>query len=185
MILAIDQALTTTGICYLSKDGEMETFKVKTTAKEPWIDRMNSILSTLESVANLSAVTLANASKVEHVILESYAFGGSMKGFVLGELGGIIKYHFYSKGYTPKQVLIAHPKMYIARHGRADKKLVKSALAKRFLIVEKDHNVADAIAIALTYRRYLDYLKQDPDINKTISPYDRAVFAKMKGHLHD
>lgn len=176
MILSIDQSLTGTGVCYLSKTGEMQTKLIKTNAKQPWSERMDCILSGIDSFFDLSSITLENKSPVEIVVMEGYAYAGSIKGFVLGELGGCIKYHFHEKGFTVPQISIAHHKMFIARNGRATKKEYIKALKIRFNIEEKNDNIADAIGMALLTRAYLNPSK--------CVVYDKAVFAKMKGYMN-
>jgi len=180
MILSIDQSYSGTGVCYLSSDGRMEHFLIKTKADMPWEKRMEHILSLLDSILNLSALKMANPSKIEHVILESYAFGGSFRGFQLGELGGVIKYFFYMKGFISKQIMIAHHKMFVARNGQAKKEEVISALKSRFDIDTSNDNIADAISMTLLYSTFLKY-KQGvlPD-----GIYDRILMAKVDEYLN-
>lgn len=176
MILAIDQSLTGTGVCYLSSTGGMQTKLIKTNAKQPWSERMDCILSGIDSFFNLSDITLERPSKVDLVVMEGYAYAGSIKGFVLGELGGCIKYHFHKLGYHVPQISIAHHKMFVARNGRATKKEYIKALKARFNIEEKNDNIADAIGMALLTRAFLD--------PERCAIYDKAVFAKMKGYMN-
>lgn len=180
MILSIDQSYSGTGICYLSSDGRMETFLIKTKADMLWEKRMEAILSLLDSILNLSAIKMDNPSRVSHVILEGYAFGGSFKGFQLGELGGVIKYFFYMKGIVARQIMIAHHKMFVACNGKADKKEVMAALNSRFGMAISNDNIADAISMALLYRTFLAYkqgLKPD-------GIYDNILMAKVDEHLN-
>lgn len=180
MILSIDQSYSGTGVCYLSSDGRMETFLIKTTADMLWEKRMEHILSLLDSILNMSAIKMENPSKVEHVILEGYAFGGSFRGFQLGELGGVIKYFFYTKGFSARQILIAHHKMFVARNGQAKKEEVMAALKSRFSIDTNNDNIADAISMALLYRTFLEY-KQG---NLPEGIYDKILMLKVDEHLN-
>jgi len=180
MILSIDQSYSGTGICYLSSDGRIETFLIKTTADMLWEKRMEAILSLLDSILNLSAIKMDNPSMVSHVILEGYAFGGSFKGFQLGELGGVIKYFFYMKGIIARQIMISHHKMFVARNGKADKKEVMSALNSRFGMAISNDNIADAISMALLYRCFLAY-KQGL---KPEGIYDNILMVKVDEYLN-
>ena len=54
-----------------------------------------------ESIEAKYAITMDNPTPVEYVVLESYAFSRATASvFQLGELGGIIKYHFHRKVWT-------------------------------------------------------------------------------------
>jgi len=180
MILSIDQSYSGTGVCYLSNDGRMELFLIKTTADMLWEKRMEHILSLLDSILNMSAIKMENPSKIEHVILESYAFGGSFRGFQLGELGGVIKYFFYMKGFSARQIMIAHHKMFVARNGKAKKDEVISALKSRFSIDTSNDNIADAISMALMYSTFLKYKQGTPPDGI----YDKILMAKVDEYLN-
>jgi Crossover junction endodeoxyribonuclease RuvC. len=157
MILAIDQSLTQTGVCLIGMDGEIyHTGVVKTTSKQYWFDRMLTIVSYLDFVYDLHCVepiqikTMVGIPVVNYVVLEDYAFAGSFKGFVLGELGGIIKYHFRERSCPNVfQIKPQHHKMFVARDGSADKKQVMKALASRFDFETKNDNIADAVSMGL------------------------------------
>lgn len=164
----------------MSDDGRIETFLIKTTSNEKWFNRMEYILSSLDSILDLSKVSMDSPSPIGHVIMESYAFAGSSRGFVLGELGGIIKYHFFKLGFDIKQIAIAHHKMYVTRKGNSKKPSVIAHLKKRFEIETKNDNIADAISMALLYRGYINYYEHGIKPDET---YDRALFARVKVNL--
>ena len=157
MILAIDQSYSGTGVAYISEDGQIQSCLIKTFPEFSWESRIDYILKVLDSYFDLSAIdTITRPSPVKYVIIESYAFASSNSQiFQLGELGGIIKYHFHSKGVDVKTMLIAHPKMLMAGNGQATKSQVMKGLYGRFRIKESNDNIADAISIGLTFRLWL------------------------------
>lgn len=181
MILAIDQSYSGTGAAYISSDGRIESILIKTRSSMPWEERIDFILSNLDDLFYLRTVKMSDPTPVRHVILESYAYSKTGANiFQLGELGGIIKYHFHTLGVDTKTMLIAHPKMYIAGNGRADKASVMKGLKDRFGIVETDDNVADAISIGLTYKAYLDSLTDVTDQ----SVFDRIIASKVGEYIN-
>ena len=181
MILAIDQSYSGTGVAYISKDGRIESGLIKTRSDMPWETRIDFILDSLNRFFDLSAITMTNPSPVQYVVLESYAYGTSNSMiFQLGELGGNIKYNFHKKGVDAVSMLIAYPKMYMARNGQADKAQVINGLMNRFGIRESNDNVADAISIGLTYRAWLRW-KETKDIGNS---YDNTLMIKVDTYLN-
>ena len=176
MILAIDQSYSGTGVCFIDKNGNIETGLIKTKSKDRWETRIDTILDALDFFFYNMAEQ--KDSPVEHVVIESYALGShSSSVFQLGELGGCIKYHFHKKwGKDVRTMLIAHPKMYIAGNGRAMKGAVMEGLREKFSIIAKNDNVADAIAIGLTYKAYLN-----GDWENT--RYNQKLFQKIKDYM--
>lgn len=170
MILSIDQSLTGTGIAVLYGDGDVDTSFVTTTADMPWFSRMEKIWGAV------SQILLDHNDKVcELAVLEDYAYGGSFKGFVLGELGGVLKYELGRLGIPTYQINSAHHKMFVARNGKATKEQTMSGLESRFGIVTDNDNIADAIAMALTASAVVRY-KQS---NTARTNYDRMVCEKV------
>lgn len=167
-------------MCYIASDGRIEAGVIKTRPSMKWEERIDFIIDNLDSFFDLSAVHMDNASPVEYVVLESYAFSRATSSvFQLGELGGIIKYHFHKKGIDVATMLIAHPKMFIACNGQADKKEVMNGLRTKYGIEVKDDNIADAIAIGLTYYNYLI----GNATNKELAPYYRTVLRKVENYM--
>lgn len=175
MILAIDQSLTGTGVCFVSRDGVIETHLIKTTADMPWFARMSRITQSLE------AIYIKHAKEIEHVFMEAYAYGGSFKGFVLGELGGVIKYHFRCRlNEEVKQIVPAHHKMFITRNGHADKDQVIAALKNNFKIDTANDNIADAVSIALLMREF--YLAKEGLVTPTA--YVKNLLQRVESNLN-
>lgn len=181
MLISIDQSYSGTGVCYMSSDGRMEHFLIKTTADMLWEDRIDYILSSLFSILDLSAVKMDKPSTVEHVIMEGYAFGGSFRGFQLGELGGAIKYAFHLKKYRVKQISISHHKMFVTHNGKAKKPEVIAALHTTFGIDVSNDNIADAISMALLYKTYLAFKK---GTSEPLSIYNRILMSKVDSNLN-
>lgn len=182
MILAIDQSYTGTGACYLTQDGRLQTFLFKTKSSEPWAERIDKIINGLDSILDLSNVDLENPTKVEHIVMESYAYSralGSSSIFQLGELGGIIKYHFHKKGYKVNTMHIAHPKMFITGNGQANKEAVIKSLEAKYGVVERNDNIADAIAIGMTFKACIEALNG----RMPVSPLERVAVVKANMYM--
>jgi Holliday junction resolvasome RuvABC endonuclease subunit len=172
MLLTIDQSLSDTGICMLSEEGRMVTTHVKTSSSMEWFKRMSYILSFLDS----ARLAFESNPIILNVAMEGYAFGGSFKGFVLGELGGCIRYHYGLQDINVQQISIAHHKMYVARNGRAKKPEVIKALKTRFGIEERNDNIADAISMGLCYSHYLAYIAG----TRVADAYETILFERMR-----
>lgn len=176
MILAVDQSYSGTGICYISGDGEFCYGLVKTKPKQKWAERIDTILNFIDSFFNLEAEqqrSLKNLSRVEHVIIESYAFcAAGSSSFQLGELGGCIKYHFHKKGMEVQTMLIAHPKMFITGKGNAEKKTSIKCVNEKYGLCIHDDNIADAISIGMTYKAWL--LKDYPQDKFHIKLFEKV-----------
>jgi len=131
---------------------------------------MEHILSSLDSL-------FLDPTPAEYVIMEGYAFGGSQRGFVLGELGGLIKYHFQKvHGKSVIQIIAGHHKMYIANDYKGDKLATMKGLAQRFGFVTRDDNIADAVSMALLYRHML--LEGTEGIETSL--YEKLLFEKVR-----
>jgi Holliday junction resolvasome RuvABC endonuclease subunit len=175
MILAIDQSLTGTGVCRINSDGSFQTALIKTKADLPWFERMEKIIAGIDSLFLDSS-----GNKPEHIVMENYAFGGSFKGFVLGELGGVIKYHYGKLGYTVHQIVPAHHKQYVTLVGNADKEQVMSALRERFSISVSNDNIADAISMGLLFHSMLMHERGE----LSVAPFYQNLYRKVRMTLN-
>jgi Holliday junction resolvasome RuvABC endonuclease subunit len=179
MILSIDQSLTETGVCYMSSNGRMETFIIKSSPNQGWGERLKSIADRLSSIFYLNTIKMENPSRIEYVLIEGYALAGSFRPFQLGELGGVIKYMFHMMGQTVFQIPIQQHKMFTARNGKATKQEMIAALESRFGIIEKNNNVADAISMALLFNA-----KLNKDSGLEVGRYDSVVIERMEKSIH-
>jgi len=175
MILSIDQSLTETGVCYLSSDGRIQTFIIKSSPNQGWGERLSSIVNRLNSILDLSALSIESPSEVEYVIMEGYALAGSFRPFQLGELGGCLKYNFYLAGYNVMQIPIQQHKMFTARNGKATKQEIIASLKDRFGIDTPNNNAADAVSMALLFNA-----KLNKDKGESFERYDLNIIERME-----
>lgn len=87
------------------------------------------------------------------IVMEDYAMGagGRMNNnvFKIGELGGVLKTHFWENGFDLLPVAPTALKSAIALKGNADKNEIGRALAQRFGIKVMQHDEADAVGLLL------------------------------------
>jgi Holliday junction resolvasome RuvABC endonuclease subunit len=147
MIIAIDQSLTNTAVAVI-KDGRLlEVLNIKPNILT-WHHRMMKIIGDIEGVYE-RYVREYPEEEIE-LFMESYAYAGSQKAFVLGELGGIIKFQFVLRhGKLVRQANIQHIKMFITGKGNAKKPEMIEQLRIKFGYEAANDNEADAIAIGL------------------------------------
>lgn len=168
-VIGVDQSLTCSGVSAICDDGTIKYTAIRTHSKMRWLDRMNKIVSGVQ-------VFMKEVPNIECITLEDYAYGGSDKGFVLGELGGVLKYALGSLGIPVYQISIPHPKMYVAKDGHASKTDVIKALRSQFSFSTKNDNIADAVAIGLTVKHMLD----SESGKRKANAYQKMIFAKVR-----
>ena len=141
-IIGLDLSLTGTGISVLTNLGA-KTNVVKTSSKQPMMDRYKQILASVLATADVGTSLY---------IIEGYSFGSFMKSSSLSnlmELGGIIKYELSLKGapfyVVPPTVL----KKFITGKGNAKKEDMKLALYKKYEFEFETSDEADAFALSI------------------------------------
>lgn len=139
-IFALDPSLTCSGFSY-EVGGTVYTGTVRTRdLRGP--ERLDYIV---DSVGK----TLASIGGVSLVVIEGYAMGVTKGGrsFDIGELGGVLKHHFWGKGLD---VLVVPPtvlKVFSAGKGNAKKPEVIAAVASIWGYDIRSHDEADAFVL--------------------------------------
>jgi Holliday junction resolvasome RuvABC endonuclease subunit len=126
--IGIDQSLSNTGICILSKEGWYD-FRTITPKKIKGIERLDFIITELINILNAKIYVNANVL----IGLEDYAYAGSMKGFVLGELGGLIKYSLFKNNKPFVIVPIGIWKKELIGKGNANKNEIRTFFTNKFI----------------------------------------------------
>lgn len=130
MFGAIDQSLTKTGVARVLSDNTVVSATITTKASMPWAPRMEKILNFLEYFFSPKYLEDNGycGKPIEYLVLEDYAYAGASKGFVLGELGGLIKYWSYKKGFNTYQVNCKQHKIFITGNGNSEKEVAYAKL---------------------------------------------------------
>lgn len=126
-IIGLDLSLRATGLA--DSEGAY-TYKPKTKAEK----RLFDILFYVNG----------KVSKGDVVILEGYAMRALGRVFNIGELGGVIKYHFYTNGIPFAVIPPANLKVYATGKGNASKKMMKQAAYDAGGFEFEDDNQCDA-----------------------------------------
>lgn len=94
-----------------------------------------------------------NYAGITHVCWEQYAFSRSGQVFNIGELGGILKLYFLSRGIPIIAVTPSTLKLFTTGKGNAKKEEMQEAILERWGYWYEDDNEADAYAL-MQYGRY-------------------------------
>ena len=147
-VLGIDQSLLHTGVFAITEGG----FYPSQIDTEPrrGAERLLFIRDAVR--------TVLDTFKPELVAMEGYAYGSVGRLAELGELGGTLKVLFQEHGIPVIVVAPIQVKKFIAGHSNAEKIDVVHAVNKRFNLnwTEDENNMADAAALALIAKAYLD-----------------------------
>ena len=145
-VLGLDPSLTATGFAVLD-EGSLIHFEVfKTNAKLPDIERFNELLEKVQSVIFMHSVKLVG--------IEGYAF--NVKGnytLRIAEALGIIKHWLFINDIRYLTVPPLTHKKNSTGKGNADKAYTVAAMQKRFPQLPDEHNIADAVSVALWVKK--------------------------------
>lgn len=144
--VGLDLSMTSTGMCFLTGDGMVDTFNICTSKKQgDHARRISFIRNTIWDKQNL-------LSRVERrpslVAIEGYAMGiqGGMT-FTIGELGGVVKESYRE---AEIDILIVPPsnlKQFVSA-GRS-KEQVMAAVSEQYDITFPTHDENDAFVLAI------------------------------------
>lgn len=145
--VGIDQSLNATGIIALKNTKQNNNYyaEVIKPKKVTGITRLDFVERRVARVIKNTA-----AVKIDVIVLEGYAYAGSKVPFMLGELGGVLKLMFYRQ-FTNIPIVIVPPstlKKFVTGFGNAKKPQMIAAVKKKWGQEFKDHNIADAYALA-------------------------------------
>lgn len=139
-MLGIDPSLSSTGYAFI-EHGKLVTGCI-TTDKLCGAHRLVYIRNQVSRILDRLDPTL--------VVMEDYAMGARGNNmFHIGEMGGVLKAHMWENGFDVLSIPPTVMKSAIALNGRADKKDITLALAKRFAIKVLQHDEADAVGLML------------------------------------
>lgn len=165
--IGIDLSLVSTGIAKYSGIGVVAaTIKPKTKIGKG-MGRIKFILDEIDSFI------CGRLRRNGCICIEDYAMRGKGKVFNIAELGGIVRLHLYSKGYSIYTIPPTTLKMFIADNGGASKSDVIAAVKKKFQYEPDNDNEADAIALA-----YAAYCRAGLDSIKI--PYKQKIIDNLK-----
>lgn len=131
-IVAFDLSLTCSGWC----DGERTGTLVPPTGLDRGMERLGWIRGrVLERIAGSALV-----------VIEGYSFGAKGNAVInLGELGGVIRWTLWDRGYTYLEVPPASLKMFATGKGNAKKDEVLAAAIRQLGYMGHSHDEADAM----------------------------------------
>lgn len=143
--IGVDQSYSGFGLVVMDSDGNEDThlWKFKSTGSEA--GRLQEIYTTLLSFF----IQKRSTYKTCHMAMEGYALGSKFNREKLGELGGIVKLSWYDVfGEDPAVYAPTVLKKFLTGKGTASKDQMLLAAQQKNASI-KNHNVADAYAIAL------------------------------------
>ena len=143
IVFGLDASLTSSGFAY-TLDDKVCTGRILTNSlRGP--ERLDFVITSIRNIFRTKQF-----GKEVLVALEGYAMGVPAKGsrvFDIGELGGVLKHHFWLNGYD---VLVVPPttlKMFVTGNGRAKKPEVMQGIADVWGYKVQQHDEADAFGL--------------------------------------
>ena len=163
--VGLDLSLRETGWAVLNSEQTVERYGViKPSDKLRGVRRLDYLLNEL-------AETMPDGPSV--VTIEGYAMGARGNTFDIGEWGGLAKWWLYQRGDCV--CLLAPPtnlKQYVTGSGGADKPRMVAAVNRLMGTNVTNHNVADALGLALIARHWYRKAPQ--------TEYEAAAMEKIK-----
>lgn len=148
MILAIDPSLTSTGYAY-RHDGHIYTGLLRT-EKMRTAERLDYILRTVDHIRRQQEPNL--------IVYEGYAMGikGGGRAFDIGELGGLLKHHFWRNGVDVLLVPPSSMKMFVTGKGNAKKPDVAAVIAEELGYSFGSEDESDAVGLLMVGEAFAD-----------------------------
>lgn len=168
-VLGLDASLSCSGYAYW-KQGRLVTGRIKTDHLRG-AHRLFYVRMQLAKLLDECDPTL--------VAMEDYALGAGGKHnnnvFHIGELGGVLKILVWDRGVDLLSIPPTVMKSVIALHGRAEKPQIVEALERRFGLVVRQHDEADATGLLLVGEMKCGLRPYDPPYVEGKKTVDRSA----------
>jgi len=162
ILIGIDPSLSSTGICTMSKDGDiLSTFAINSEFTGP--RRLSDIKRQLEPITSYGI--LPSSTKLI-AFVEGYSFGSQNGREALGELGGMIRLMLYDEGIEYVDVPPTTLKKYVLGIGKGDKVAMAIGVIKAWGRDFPTTDQTDAYALCQFGRGYLGLVDDLPAYRK-------------------
>ena len=174
--LGIDHSLNKTAIVCIDKNGKYVGKIVYKNKKHKGMQRLLMLLKFF------IALREKYRNEISYIGMENYSFGSRGRAiFNIGEAGGLVR--LVLNGWVKKKYFLFAPKSvkkFASGSGNANKKAMIKAVKKKWKFnAKKDHDVADAFAVAQLTRCYVDFHK-----GKFFKKEDKELLKKIKGNIN-
>lgn len=139
MILALDLSVCQTGYALIQEDKIKESGIIKTPINLRSVARLDFILKRIIELL---------ADKVEFVVIEDYAYSAYGSLTQLAELAGVVKFYLYKTGVQFLLISTTALKKFVSGKGNSPKAAMQISINKKYRIVTKSSDEADAIGLA-------------------------------------
>ena len=151
--VGIDLSLTSTGLVFLTGDGMVDSFNIKTKPKNGSVTHRIAYIR--DQIMNKFDTFSMVEDKPKFVAIEGYAMGiRGGRSFTIGELGGVVKEHFRQRGIDVYIVPPNNLKKFISGKGTGDKDMVRLELYKKYGLELPTNDEVDAAVLALMAHSY-------------------------------
>jgi Holliday junction resolvasome RuvABC endonuclease subunit len=137
-LLAIDQSLNETGICYFRDGNFIASGTIKPNCKGA--ARLAFIISELDFIVD--------NNEIEEAVIENYSFGSRGRStFSIGELGGVLRHYFFIKKIPLTIIATTSMKKFVSGDGHAEKDMMLKTVLTHFKFDTNNANIADAFGL--------------------------------------
>ena len=147
--LGLDLSYSSTGVVLIDKENSFEPIGYPVSAgstKDTFPLRVSKLLEGIWK--KLPRCVKGSGVADTLIIIEGAAYAATYNAFMLGELNGVVKYWFATKGYDYILVPPTTLKKYATNDGRADKNKVMQFVTKRWGFSHISNDVMDAYVLA-------------------------------------
>ena len=147
MFIGIDQSITNTGIVFLNSPDNYKSFLVKGKGSKS----LDKIIYITRIINDLITKVKSSDTPVECIVLEGGSYDSPGKLFSLGQISGAL-ISILCLSFPQARLIEVPPsslKKFISGYGNASKETVMKAINKKYNIMFKNDNEADAYALAL------------------------------------
>lgn len=143
-VVGIDASIRSTGVSWSTGglDPSVRTFKAANIPDKDVISRMRRFE---DVICRMNGFLKDLAPQV--ILIENYAFGAKFNREVMGEFGGLLRWHLIDHTNRVYEVSPMSLKLFVAGKGNANKDLVQAWIQKRWDKIFSNNDEADAYGL--------------------------------------
>lgn len=141
LFLGIDQSLRHTGVALINSNGNPIAYHAIIVKTLRGSERLAYIQKTLNDFLAAHGTPVAGC-------IEGPSIGSTHRGFDLGEISGVLKADFFTRGIPLTVVPPTTLKMFVTGKGQASKEQMLYSVNRKYQLSLSDDNIADALGLA-------------------------------------
>lgn len=141
LYLGIDQSLRHTGVALIDSNGNPKAYHAIIVKSLKGSERLAHIQKELQ-------LFLSNFDPVVAGSIEGPSIGSTHRGFDLGEISGVLKADFFTRGIPLAVIPPTTLKKFVTGKGQASKEQMLYSVNRKYQLSLTDDNLADALGLA-------------------------------------